>query len=113
MRRLLFYLAAGLLLAGFPLTCHIAPRLLEAVALAPPPQSPLARELEALRRQRVAELERVRAEADARGEDGLAAYAAEAERTWPAWREKALRLCAEHGQAPPAWLADRKSLSDW
>jgi hypothetical protein len=112
MRRLLFYLAAGLLLACFPLTCHIAPRLLEAVA--PVPQSsPLARELEALRRQRVAELERVRAEADARGEDGLAAYATEAERTWPAWREKALRLCAEHGQAPPAWLADWKSLSDW
>jgi hypothetical protein len=45
MRRLFFLLAAAMLLAAFPLTCHFAPALVEHVTGLPPAPDP-AREAE-------------------------------------------------------------------
>ena len=55
----------------------------------------------------------VRREAEARGEDGLAAAEKFLHGTRGAYREELKGTYAKHGRQPPAWLRDPESLIEW
>jgi hypothetical protein len=73
----------------------------------------LDEEVEAAQLARIAAMAGVRREAEARGEDGLAAAEKFLHETWGAFREELLGTYARHGRQPPAWLRDPQSLIEW
>jgi hypothetical protein len=73
----------------------------------------LDEEVGAAQLARVAAMTGVRREAEARGEDGIAAVEKFLHETWEAYREELKGIYAKHGRQPPAWLRDPKSLHEW
>jgi hypothetical protein len=72
----------------------------------------LAEEVEAAQRARIAAMAGVRREAEARGEDGIAAAEKFLDETREAHREELKGTYAKHGRQPPAWLRDPQSLHE-
>ena len=70
-------------------------------------------EVEAAQLARIAAMTGVRREAEARGEDGLAAAEKFLRETRGAFREGLMGTYARHGRQPPAWLRDPQSLNEW
>ena len=73
----------------------------------------LDEEVEATQLARIAAMTGVRREAEARGEDGMAAAVKFLHETREAYREGLKGTYAKHGRQPPAWLSDPKSLNAW
>jgi hypothetical protein len=73
----------------------------------------LDEEVEAAQLVRIAAMTGVRREAEARGEDGLAAAEKFLHETREAHREGLKGTYAKHGRPPPAWLTDPQSLIEW
>ena len=73
----------------------------------------LDEEVEAAQLARIAAMTRVRLEAEARGEGGLAAAEKFLHETWGAYREELMGTYARHGRQPPTWLRDPQSLIEW
>jgi hypothetical protein len=69
--------------------------------------------VEAAQLARIAAMTGVRREAEARGEDGLAAAEKFLHGTREAYREELMGIYARHGRPPPAWLRDPQSLNEW
>jgi hypothetical protein len=70
-------------------------------------------EVEAARLARIEAMTGVRREAEARGEDGIAAAEKFLHETRGAYREELKGIYAKHGRQPPAWLRDPQSLNEW
>jgi hypothetical protein len=73
----------------------------------------LDEEVEAAQLARIAAMTGVRREAEARGEDGMAAAEKFLHETREAYREGLMGTYARHGRQPPAWLRDPQSLIEW
>ena len=73
----------------------------------------LDEEVEAAQLARIAAMAGVRREAEARGEDGIAAAEKFLDETREAHREELKGIYAKHGRQPPAWLRDPQSLIEW
>jgi len=73
----------------------------------------LDEEVEAAQLARIAAMTGVRREAEARGEDGMAAAEKFLHETRGAYREGLKGIYAKHGRQPPAWLRDPQSLIEW
>ena len=78
-----------------------------------PALTDLDEEVGAARLARIAAMTGVRREAEARGEDGIAAAEKFLHETWGAFREELMGTYARHGRQPPAWLRDPQSLIEW
>ena len=78
-----------------------------------PALTDLDHEVEAARLARIEAMTGVRLEAEARGEDGIAAAEKFLHETREAYREELMGIYAKHGGQPPAWLRDPKSLNEW
>jgi hypothetical protein len=78
-----------------------------------PARPGLAEEVEAAQLARIAAMTGVRREAEARGEDGMAAAEKFLDETRGAYREELMGTYARHGRQPPAWLSDPQSLNEW
>jgi hypothetical protein len=70
----------------------------------------LAKEVEAAQLARIAAMTGARREAEARGEDGMAAAEKFLHETRGAYREELMGTYARHGRQPPTWLSDPQSL---
>jgi hypothetical protein len=70
----------------------------------------LAEEVEAAQLARIAAMTGARREAEARGEDGMAAAEKFLRETRGAYREELMGAYARHGRQPPTWLSDPQSL---
>jgi hypothetical protein len=70
-------------------------------------------EVEAAQLARIAAMTGARREAEARGEDGMAAAEKFLRETRGAYREELMGAYARHGRQPPAWLRDPQSLNEW
>ena len=70
----------------------------------------LDEEVEAAQLARIAAMTGVRRDAEARGEDGIAAAEKFLHETWGAFREELMGTYARHGRQPPTWLRDPQSL---
>ena len=70
----------------------------------------LDEEVEAAQLARIAAMTGVRREAEARGEDGMAAAVKFLHETRGAYHEALKGTYARHGRQPPAWLRDPRSL---
>ena len=73
----------------------------------------LDEEVEAAQLARIAAMTGVRREAEARGEDGMAAAEKFLHETREAHREGLMGTYARHGRPPPAWLRGLQSLNEW
>jgi hypothetical protein len=73
----------------------------------------LDEEVEATQLARIAAMTGVRREAEARGEDGMAAAVKFLHETRGAYHEALKGTYARHGRQPPAWLTDPQSLVEW
>ena len=73
----------------------------------------LDEEVEAAQLARIAAMTGVRREAEARGEDGMAAAEKFLHETWEAHREELKGIYARHGRQPLTWLTDPQSLIEW
>ena len=73
----------------------------------------LAEEVGAAQLARIAAMAGVRRDAEARGEDGMAAAEKFLRETRGAYREELMGAYARHGRQPPAWLRDPQSLNEW
>ena len=73
----------------------------------------LDEEVEAAQLARIAAMAGVWRDAEARGEDGMAAAEKFLLETWEAHREELKAIYAKHGRQPPAWLRDPESLIAW
>ena len=73
----------------------------------------LDEEVEAAQLARIEAMTGVRLEAEARGEDGIAAAEKFLHETREAYREELKGTYAKHRRQPPAWLRDPQSLNEW
>ena len=73
----------------------------------------LDEEVEAAQLVRIEAMASVRLEAEARGEDGIAAAEKFLHETREAYREELKGTYAKHRRQPPAWLRDPQALNEW
>jgi hypothetical protein len=73
----------------------------------------LDEEVGAAQLARIEAMTGVRREAEARGEDGIAAAEKFLHETREAYREELKGIYAKHGRQPPAWLRGPQSLNEW